>query len=300
MTSVFYLMGNSLVIMGTGVLTGSLIPIRKLTVQLSSGKTRSQWYIMSALIVLFIMGYMGYSFIFWSRHTTWTDLVVPAVFFFGSIFVWLAANLSLQTANDVRRMTVLEQETITDPLIGIYNRRYLDRRIDDEYDRARRYALPLSVLLVDIDHFKKINDTYGHQIGDLVLKKFGGLLMESIRKSDVAARYGGEEILIITPNTTASSAGILAERLRQQVENHELVAVEESKLSIPICITVSIGVAGLSQETANSRQLFNDADKALYRAKEEGRNRIVIYAGNFQEEMQGWLAPPGLKPTGSG
>jgi len=131
-----------------------------------------------------------------SRHTAWLDLIVPSVFFFGAGFVWLTATLSLHTAIDIRRVTVLEHENITDPLIGIYNRRYLDRRLQEEFIRARRYSLPLSVLLLDIDHFKRVNDAYGHQVGDLVLSYLGKLLLSAIRATDIIARYGGEEILI--------------------------------------------------------------------------------------------------------
>lgn len=287
----FNLLAEGLVIAGVGVLTGALIPVRQLITQLPSGQMRSRWYTMIGLIALFIVGYISYAVIFWSRHTDWSDLIVPGIFFFGAGFVWMTATLSLQTATDVRRVTLLERENITDPLIGIYNRRYLDRRLEEECARAQRYSLPLSVLLIDIDHFKRINDTYGHQVGDHVLTFLGKLLLQAIRESDIAARYGGEEMLIIAPNTITSTAAFLAERLRQYVETHELVVTSESNEPREIRITVSIGVAGLSQETTNSKTLVHNADEALYRAKQKGRNCIVIHGAD--------LTKVHLTPSGS-
>jgi diguanylate cyclase (GGDEF)-like protein len=231
---------------------------------------------LTGLIALFIVGYIGYAITFWSLHTTWLDLIVPSIFFFGAVFVRLTANLSLKTAIDVRRVSLLEQENISDPLIGIYNRRYLDRRLEEEYARAMRYSLPLSVLLIDIDHFKDINDTYGHQVGDLVLSHLGKLFLQAVRETDIAARYGGDEIMIITPNTTPTLAGVVAERLRQHVEIQELVLKNLPNKPLEISVTVSIGVAGLSQENTDIQRLIQKVDKALYLAKQKGRNRVVI------------------------
>lgn len=275
--NVLNILANSLVIAGMCVLIGALIPVRKLITQLPSGHVRRSWYELTVLIILLIVGYTSYTVSFWSRYSNWVDFIVPGVFFFGAIFVWLTTSLSLQTAFDVRRVTLLEQENITDPLIGIYNRRYLDRRLGEELARARRYNLPLSVLLIDIDHFKQINDTYGHPVGDALLSHLGKLLLNAIRDSDLAARYGGDELLILAQNTTASAAGILAERLRQHVKTNQLVLSSDASQRQEIQVTVSIGVAGLGQEVTDSQSLIECADKALYRAKEEGRNCVIIH-----------------------
>jgi diguanylate cyclase (GGDEF)-like protein len=272
---------DGLVIAGVLILISALIPVRQLITQLPLGQVRRRWYTLTGLICLFIVGYISYAAAFWGQNTTWHDLIVPTVFFFGAGFVWLTANLSLQTATDVRRVTILERESISDPLIGIYNRRYLDRRLEEECSRAGRYALPLSVLLIDIDYFKLINDNYGHQEGDHVLAYLGKLILEAVRESDIAARYGGDEILIIAPNTTTSLAGTLAERLRQHVESHKLVLTTASDKPREIHITVSIGVAGLGPSGTGCEKLIQDVDEALYRAKQEGRNRIVIYGVNM-------------------
>ena len=268
---------NTLVITGALILMGAMLPIRRLITQLPAGRARLNWYTLTALIIFFIVGYSSYALAFWKHHTYWADLIVPCVFFFGAIFVWLAAALSLQTAVDIRRMTILEHENITDPLVGIYNRRYLDRRLEEEFARAKRYDSPLSVLLIDVDHFKRINDVHGHHIGDLALYELGKLILQSIRETDIVARYGGDEIVIIAPNTTTHLAEVLAERLRQNVENQNLALKGESDKSKDVHLTVSIGIADLTQEAKDSRALMLNADQMLYHAKKEGRNRVVIY-----------------------
>jgi diguanylate cyclase (GGDEF)-like protein len=272
------ILANVLVIAGAGVLIVALFYVSRLVGQLPSGLVRRRWHILSGLIGFFFLGYIGYTVVFWNRHTAWLDLLVPTVFFFGAGFVWLTVTLALRTAIDIRRVAVLEQENITDPLLGIYNRRYLDRRLQEEFTRARRYSLPLSLLLLDVDHFKRVNDTYGHQVGDLVLNYLGKLLLSVIRATDIIARYGGEEILILTPNTTLSAAAMLAERMRQHVETHELVLTSEPDKRQAIRITISIGVTELGRDVANTAELVHNADAALYRAKEEGRNRVVLGA----------------------
>jgi diguanylate cyclase (GGDEF)-like protein len=270
------IIAQSFVIVGVCVLTRAFILVRQLIEQLPSGSMRHKWSILKALIAFFMVGYLSYAIALWGRQMIWLDIVVPGIFFFGSGFVWLTVTLSLQTAADLRRVILLEHENITDPLIGIFNRRHLNRRLEEEVDRARRYKTPLSVLLLDIDHFKLVNDSYGHQVGDFVLNYLGKLLLQVIRPSDIAARYGGEEIMIIAPNTTISSANVLAERLRQHIETHELVVTNDSSQPIKIHITVSVGVACQCQENTDSLRLVKDADEALYRAKREGRNRTII------------------------
>ena len=132
----------------------------------------------------------------------------------------------------------------------------------------------------DIDHFKQINDSCGHPVGDLVLNYLGELLLHAIRSSDIATRYGGDELMVLAPNTTVSSAAALAERLRQHIETHELVLSSESNQRQEIRVTVSIGVAGLGQEVADSQGLVHNVDIALYRAKQDGRNRVCVYEAN--------------------
>jgi len=287
------LLANALVMAGIVILLGSLLPMRQIVIRIPAGPVRRQWYAVIALTLFFIFGYFGYLAKFWNQHRDLTDLLVPSVLFLGACFVFVTSRLSLQTATDVRHIALLEQENITDPLTGLYNRRYLSRRFAEEFARAQRYNLPLSVLLLDIDHFKQLNDTYGHTVGDLVLSHLGRIVQDRIRASDIAARYGGEEFMIIAPNTAAlpaatlaeqlrlsASAAILAEQLRHSVESQALLLISKPDQQQEIRITISIGVAELARDMGDAQRLIHNADRALYQAKQEGRNRVVIYDPN--------------------
>jgi diguanylate cyclase (GGDEF)-like protein len=193
--------------------------------------------------------------------------------------VLLVCFLSWKTVIDLQRINILEQENISDPLLGIFNRRYLDRRLKEEFLRSQRYNLPLAILLLDIDRFKMVNDTCGHQTGDLVLQKLVQLILSTVRDIDIVARYGGEEVLVIMPNTIASHAAVLAERLRRKIAATEMATQDEESCHPAIKITVSIGVAGFNHGRTTAvdlHTLINNADKALYQAKNEGRNRVVV------------------------
>ncbi len=177
---------------------------------------------------------------------------------------------SLKEANEEIRIL-----SITDPLTGCYNRGFLTERLNQEIKRARRYGRALSLCLCDIDHFKRINDTFGHQTGDLVLKEFVKIIEESIRKDvDWVARYGGEEFVVILPETDLQGGICMAERLR--------ASVEASTIEIPaadsIKITASFGVTAFGPETPEAvispEAMINTADQLMYQAKKEGRNRI--------------------------
>lgn len=278
-------MGIGLVLLGILILVASLKPVHRLFDLLPASSLKNSWKGMLLLIVMFIAGYIGYTVFFWEHHleNDTRDLIVPAIFFFGSCFVWMTGTLSLRTAIDLRRMALLEEENITDPLLGIYNRRYLDRRLPNEVNRAIRYGLPLSILMVDIDHFKKINDIHGHQAGDLVLNYVGKLILGAIRQSDIAARYGGEEIVVIAPDTGGQAAVELAERLRDTIGSHELVLASESGQRQSVRVHVSIGVAELDEKTDNAAQFIENSDVALYQAKGSGRNCVMSYHPGAQQ-----------------
>lgn len=265
------ILSNGLVIAGLIILIVALFPLYKLIGLVPHGSIRQKWYGQSLLILVFIAGYIGYAITFWQEPS----LIVPAVFFFGAVFVLLTISLALQTTKDVRRVTKLEEENITDPLIGIYNRRYMDQRLDEEFRRAQRFDLQLSLLLIDIDFFKHINDTFGHPVGDIVLRHWGGLILSAVRASDIVARYGGDEILVITPGASAESAQALAERIRKSIESHKFDLDSTTNPQESLSFTVSIGVANLTPEVEQVSTLLQQADRALYCAKENGRNRCV-------------------------
>lgn len=269
------LLAKGIVFGSTLILISALIKVWQLVGQLPSGMLRTRWSAMMALIVLFMLGYLGYIGVFWGRHQVLLDLIVPSIFLLGACFVWLTGVLSLQTAMDVMRVSRLERETLTDPLTGIFNRRYLDRRLHEETAVARRYGRPLSVMLLDIDHFKRINDGYGHQIGDHVLSALVEVVAGVLRESDIFARYGGEEFMIIAPHTPQLRATDLAERLRKCIEAHQFKLTNERGEDLDIRLTVSIGVASFSDEIADMDKLVHAADENMYRAKHEGRNRVI-------------------------
>lgn len=266
---------------GVILLLMSLVPVRAIIQQLPAGKVRNRWISLSGFIFLFISGYVSYIFRSFIHRPeavlSISALVVPGIFLGGAIFVYMVCSLSLETAIDLRRIFLLEQETITDPLMGIYNRRYFDRRLAEEILRSKRYELPFSIFLLDIDFFKKVNDTYGHQIGDMVLKKLATVIVDSVRETDVVIRYGGEEILVLQPNTRVANAVELAERLCRKVEETELVKPNPGHEQPAIHVTVSIGVAGyrFSDDLDSAERVVERADQALYQAKNQGRNRVV-------------------------
>ena len=160
-----------------------------------------------------------------------------------------------------------------DPLTGIANRQAVLGRVDEEIARAGRYQRPLSVVMVDLDHFKRLNDTYGHQAGDVVLRHVAGLLAENVRKVDMAGRYGGEEFLLVLPETDPDSAASLAEKLRRIVGG-SLVRLPGGEL---VTVTLSAGVAGGPGDVLGADALVRDADAALYSAKALGRNQIYVF-----------------------
>lgn len=265
----------ALALIGLIINVAALAPLRRLIVMLPSGSLRKKWIAMTGLIFLFIAGYLGYIVVLWGQQTEWSELLIPSIFLFGALFVWLTIRLSLQTAIDLRRIDVLEAENITDPLTKVYNRRYLDRRLDEEVARSKRYSLDLSMLMIDIDYFKRINDTYGHQAGDVTLSTLCGLMKATLRDLDIVARYGGEEFLVICTNTAIDGAALVAERIRHLVESHRIEITDGSGARQIIQITISIGAAGFNAST-NSKKLVQAADEALYRAKGEGRNRVIV------------------------
>ena len=157
-------------------------------------------------------------------------------------------------------------------LTQLYNRLKLDEALVNETNRARRYKHDFSVVILDIDHFKTINDTYGHQSGDAALIQVAEILKQCARETDIVGRWGGEEFLIILPETPAAKAYAFAEKLRHLISSCALPTVGH--------LTASIGVAHFNPETDTPTNLLERADKALYEAKHSGRNKVVFLAGN--------------------
>lgn len=172
----------------------------------------------------------------------------------------------------------LNMVTITDELTGLYNRKYLHARLDAEISRAKRYGTDLSCLLIDIDFFKTVNDMYGYDWGDVLLKKVAEMLKALIRKEDILTRYGDEEFLLILPNTSEQQAFIFAERFRRDIEKMEFIPAQEEERHP---ITISGGISSypfLENVEENSNSLIRYAEHALYNAKQSGKNQIVQFS----------------------
>lgn len=181
------------------------------------------------------------------------------------------------------RNKVLSDEVLTDPLTGLGNHRFLHETFQIEFRNHLTTRAPLSCFMMDLDHFKKVNDTYGHPFGDTVLKHFAGLVKKSIREGDTATRYGGEEFLCILPNCGMEEALTVAERIRHATECFPFT--HEGK---KVKVTVSVGtVTGYQRTGASYHHLIELADQALYKAKGHGRNRVIQVALDGRRPRQG-------------
>lgn len=158
-----------------------------------------------------------------------------------------------------------------DPLTGLYNRRFFEEKIGTEFARCMRYQRQLQLAMLDLDHFKQINDSHGHQKGDDVLKTAAQVLLGNSRKTDIPVRYGGEELLLVLPETSAQHAFNVVEKVR-------LAIADETAARTGVCVTVSIGIAGFGDGNDSIEQLIQSADRMLYAAKTRGRNRTVVDA----------------------
>lgn len=175
-------------------------------------------------------------------------------------------------ASLMRSVASAAELAMRDSLTGLFNRRAFDNRLSEELQRAVRYERPLSLLMIDIDHFKRYNDQHGHPQGDVLLRELSGLLLGCIRGTDFVARYGGEEFAVILPETSPSHALAVANTLLERVRAHPLPLRETQPGG---ALTVSIGIAGHSPNRPNADRLVQAADQALYQAKGAGRNRLV-------------------------
>ena len=182
--------------------------------------------------------------------------------------VWIARNIT--------RRKLLEEELLqasqTDPLTQTANRRHLMEVLEEHFEEFRRYRHPMAMIMFDLDHFKQLNDRHGHLTGDAVLRSLCKACKSLLRANDLLARFGGEEFVIVLPNTTAAQAASTAERMRTHLS--EAVARE---LGDELAVTVSLGVSELLHSDSNYEQVMHRGDQALYRAKRAGRNRVVVY-----------------------
>jgi two-component system cell cycle response regulator len=194
------------------------------------------------------------------------------------------ANQQLQAANDQ-----LLRLSVTDDRTSLYNDRYLRQRLTEEFKRSVRYGTALSLILLDLDHFKKVNDRYGHDCGDAVLRQFGEILVDNAREIDIVGRYGGEEFLMVLPNTDGIKAAIVGERVRKATEDFLFRYQDQI-----VRLTTSAGISSVptNRELREEEQFVRAADEALYRAKEGGRNKVIVDRASMPSKiLDGDLSP---------
>ena len=189
----------------------------------------------------------------------------------------METNQQLKQLNDEFKLL-----SITDPLTGLFNRRHFDEIMETEVGLSNRHGDPNSILLIDIDHFKGINDTYGHYVGDLVLKSMTKLLQDNLRHTDAICRIGGEEFAVLCKRADKAGAMEIAEKLRSVVEATPMAPETDDELMI----TISVGVASVPYNAKNvsPKQLYKDVDTAMYYSKNNGRNRVTHISDLYQED----------------
>jgi diguanylate cyclase (GGDEF)-like protein len=199
-----------------------------------------------------------------------TNVVAGCVVLGLLLFHWLPLAVKEWKRSD-QRARDLQMLAAIDPLTSLYNRRQFEELARAELARCQRYMRPCAFLMIDIDHFKHVNDTFGHEMGDWVLKMVATTLASAKRDPDVVARFGGEEFVIMLPETTSMAAITVAERIRSMVFANAM-AIGESRLSL----TVSVGIGEATASSAGIEAILRDADRALYEAKQTGRNRVCV------------------------
>ena len=186
------------------------------------------------------------------------------------------ANLENANLDLLMKNSALSEISARDSLTGLYNRWYVMEKIDSEMNRSVRHGSPVSLIMMDIDHFKRVNDSFGHSAGDRVLRSVGQVLRDSCRVYDVPGRYGGEEFCIVLPETKVGNTTVVAERIRERLEASRFDVGDDS-----VVVTASIGIAGIESVEAEGNLspaiLIDRADQALYSAKHHGRNRVEMW-----------------------
>lgn len=218
------------------------------------------------------------------------DMAVLATFTSGDYVALLSDDILVALQNHVQsaltnahKYDAIRRQVVTDHLTRLYNRRYFMNRAGEEIERSLRHQAPLSVLMVDIDHFKRFNDTYGHATGDRVLQTVARAMQDALRKPDICARHGGEEFAVLLPNTPGENAYYVAERVRRTLSGTRYTGLG---LPAEANITISVGVATCPRDATELDALMELADKALYRAKAAGRDQVVLHGAEQRERVR--------------
>lgn len=260
-------------------LMASAIPIRRILGMVGAGHIRTIWLYFCGTIAMFWLGYAILALHGTGMPAGFGSFVLGSILLSGGAFVFAISALSCATTRDLLRIAMLEQDVVHDSLTSAFNRRFMENKLAEEIERAVRYRIDLSVIMMDLDHFKRVNDKYGHQTGDLVLRSTAMLMMKTLRTNDVLVRYGGEEFVIIAPETSLLAAKTLSERIRRNIAKTKIGLADGEQLSV----TVSLGVATL-EHGDTPETLVAKADQAVYVAKQSGRNRTCMTSPRHKHE----------------
>lgn len=270
--------GNALVILGAFILAISAIPVIRLLNRLPIGKTRQSWQFLIALIGFFFAGYLSYLYFFQDKFQSIIDLIVPSIFFCGAIFVFIVCSLALRTAKDLVRVYELKNESITDPLMGTFNRRYIDKQLPIAIAKAKTTQSPLAVLLVTIKDYEQMKYKLGHSQTDQLLSHYGQQVSGLITNNELLARYGDDELLIIQPNTNERACQSLAHRLTDHFNQHTITLRNElNEQKTQLQIGLNIGISQLNHLNTDPDNLIEAADKALYQSKQNNKQPVTLY-----------------------
>ena len=253
------------------------------------GKVRYNWQMFAYLIIALIVGFAIFMFLLIADQISLTSLTIPKLAFAGSAFMLLLCFLTYQIAGNIRDAIAMEQASIIDPILDIYNRRYFDRRIDEETQRSRQYKLPLSLILLELDEFNKIIDSYGKLVGDVVLRKVSDFIVSTVRSSDIVARFDDSKLIIGTTQTEEDMAVTLADRLRAEIEKLEALPSGEKQGSSAMHVTASVGVACVLDSISDGLELTNMAERALAQANVNGQNKVYTFDPTAPDVVEGAL-----------
>jgi diguanylate cyclase (GGDEF)-like protein len=255
-------------IIAAGLSLASLLGVERVYRMLSPGIIRATWGVLALLICILALGDLVLLGDYMQTPNDPQDWIVASFCLAASLFIVLACRLAHHSANAISRLSRIESIACVDPVTELYNRRHIMDVLDTECIRSCTHNSPLSILLMDVDNFKKINDTYGHQAGDVVLREMG-VLITAASGSRLVGRYGGEEFIVLLPQEDAADAWVTAERIRAVIEAATVVYDSEPIISP----TISIGIATTFGWKEKPEDLVGLADEALYAAKSGGRNR---------------------------
>ncbi len=228
-------------------------------------------FFLSGILTVLVLGYLALRIF---KPDLWGEIGIVSIAFFAFASLILTVA-QLKTIKYLRQSSwrKIENLAFLDELTGVYNYRYVEKRLEQELERVRRYSIPLSIIYVDIDHFKKVNDTFGHDAGNRVLKAIGYLFKTLVRENDLVGRVGGDEFVIILPFTPLDEALPVADRIRKKLEEHVFSLPDGEEIKY---LRLSMGVVATPNLPPDKDVLIKEADQAMYRAKRKGGNQVSL------------------------